>query len=362
MRANNKIKLSLDSLPKQWDDFISSSEVAVASKQQGFWQDLVSAYVSSTRFDSEELCKDYFRQFWENRSLLSADNKKAMITAATHGYDVFIEQRLSGLDVNEKSVIIGYKAALKETALHKAAYYNHPEVVRVLLSHGADINAKRTDGEMPIHVAAMIGSVAVIEVLVNYDKRQLNVAGREGRPPLFNATMNERLDVINALCALGADIGLVNSHSGYTALHLAAIKNKDKAADALIKNGADVNLLDGYKITALQRCALQRLPSLAVAKILIAHQADANLGDSSPLFLLASKAIQRSPDTVEFAKLLVEAGADVNACSKGDTALDVLLYLKDSGKLAKEDLKLFDYLNEHPLSKPSQQHSDSKKL
>jgi ankyrin repeat protein len=40
-----------------------------------------------------------------------------------------------------------------ETPLHIAAQQGHLEVVKVLLDHGADINAKRSDGETPLLLA-----------------------------------------------------------------------------------------------------------------------------------------------------------------------------------------------------------------
>jgi ankyrin repeat protein len=39
------------------------------------------------------------------------------------------------------------------TSLHQAAYAGHTDVVKVLLQHGADVQAKDTDGQTPLHKA-----------------------------------------------------------------------------------------------------------------------------------------------------------------------------------------------------------------
>jgi len=42
-----------------------------------------------------------------------------------------------------------------KTALHLSAWYNHRDVVRLLLDCGADVTAADNDGDTPLHNAAL---------------------------------------------------------------------------------------------------------------------------------------------------------------------------------------------------------------
>jgi ankyrin repeat protein len=49
--------------------------------------------------------------------------------------------------------------------LHEASYYGALEVARLLLSHSADVEAKRNDGKTALQVAADRGHDKVVELL-----------------------------------------------------------------------------------------------------------------------------------------------------------------------------------------------------
>lgn len=55
------------------------------------------------------------------------------------------------------------------TALHRAARGNHPEVLRLLINKGADVDATdSTHGSTALHFAAFKGSQDCINVLLDY--------------------------------------------------------------------------------------------------------------------------------------------------------------------------------------------------
>ena len=62
------------------------------------------------------------------------------------------------------------------TPLHVAVKYNHPDMVRLLLSDElrtqANPNAKNRDGQTPLHLAAVFGYVDVIRVLFQADPEE----------------------------------------------------------------------------------------------------------------------------------------------------------------------------------------------
>ncbi|KAJ8280406.1 hypothetical protein GJAV_G00054190 [Gymnothorax javanicus] len=52
------------------------------------------------------------------------------------------------------------------TALHRAAYSGHLEVVRTLVHHGADLHARTVDGWTPLHSACRWNNTAVASYLI----------------------------------------------------------------------------------------------------------------------------------------------------------------------------------------------------
>jgi hypothetical protein len=76
-----------------------------------------------------------------------SDEDERLFRAARHGDRAALEQSLAaGGHVNAASPVDG------KTALFRAAVLGQPEAVRVLLEHGADPNARGSDGQTAIEV------------------------------------------------------------------------------------------------------------------------------------------------------------------------------------------------------------------
>ena len=54
----------------------------------------------------------------------------------------------------------------RDTALHCASAKGRVEVIKLLVEHGADKEAKDADGATPLHLAAFNGHVEAIKLLV----------------------------------------------------------------------------------------------------------------------------------------------------------------------------------------------------
>ena len=63
--------------------------------------------------------------------------------------------------VNERDEVF------RRTPLNYAAYYNNPEVVRLLLKNGADVELQDRLGDQPIHSAASRGNNEYVDVPKN---------------------------------------------------------------------------------------------------------------------------------------------------------------------------------------------------
>jgi ankyrin repeat protein len=72
--------------------------------------------------------------------------------------------------------------AQKVTALHGAVARRDVEIVKMLLEHGADANAKQERGFAPLHDAAANGNLALAQLLVKHGARA-DVRADDGKTP-----------------------------------------------------------------------------------------------------------------------------------------------------------------------------------
>ncbi len=107
------------------------------------------------------------------------------------------------------------------TALHLAAHYGHADVVRLLLTHGADVAVRSTNtlANQPLHAAVAGGRTAVVELLLAQGA-DANATQHGGWTPLHGAAQLGDVAMVRALLARGADVA-VRSADGPNANDLA---------------------------------------------------------------------------------------------------------------------------------------------
>ena len=95
------------------------------------------------------------------------------------------------------------------TPLHKTAYYNKPEVAKVLLANGAQVNVRGNDGMTPLHRAAEHNKPEVAKVMLA-NGAQVNVRDKYGRTALDRAMGFGR---VCACCGASSEIrALLRQH------------------------------------------------------------------------------------------------------------------------------------------------------
>ena len=132
-----------------------------------------------------------------------------------------------------------------ETALHIAAEAGYEDVVKELLSNGANIRKVNNQHMTALHLAAKNLHATVIQVLLEHkssednkmvnmadkklsnivDNRMVNMVDNQGRTALFVCTSSKgrgATKCMNILLRFGADPDIQNQ-DGFTALHVAAI-------------------------------------------------------------------------------------------------------------------------------------------
>ncbi len=184
----------------------------------------------------------------------------------------------------------GEPSKARATPLHFAASGNQPEAIRLLLAHGANVEAKMQRGQRPIYCAARAGSPDAVRTLID--------AGAEPMPmgeawmswtPLHGATRKrgDHLEVIEILLDAGHEVD-ADDIAGFrrTPLYEAVINNDIEKARVLIEHGASVNNLTDWsrKDGLLHACAHGQYDTQAdvhMTELLIASGADANLRDDA---------------------------------------------------------------------------------
>ncbi|XP_034236689.1 ankyrin repeat domain-containing protein 49-like [Thrips palmi] len=73
------------------------------------------------------------------------------------------------------------------TPLHRASYSNHPEVVKLLLQQGADVNARTCDGWTPLHSACKWNNFNCAALLLDFGS-EVNPLTNGGQTPLHLAS------------------------------------------------------------------------------------------------------------------------------------------------------------------------------
>jgi len=146
-------------------------------------------------------------------------------------YDSTIVKRYITLDKR----ILEHKNKNEETALHLAAQYNDdPEVIKLLINAGANINHTKGPYSCTILMgAAQCNNPEVIKVLIDAgaDVNQTTTYG--STVLMFAACGNKNVEVIKLLLNTGADINA--KKSGNTALFYAKTYNRNPEVAKLLE-------------------------------------------------------------------------------------------------------------------------------
>jgi RNA polymerase sigma factor (sigma-70 family) len=119
------------------------------------------------------------------------------------------------------------------TALHEGAHWG-PNITKMLLDKGADVNARTKQGVTPVMLAAAAEQPDVLRLMLGKDS-DVNARDSEGKTPLMYAAENGRFANSKALLAEGADVRLKDKN-GKTALDLLKPSN-DWLPGAVTKEG-----------------------------------------------------------------------------------------------------------------------------
>ena len=122
-----------------------------------------------------------------------------------------------------------------------ACQKNEVDLVRSLISHGADVTWKNDDesGWSGLHVAAARNYEQLVDFLLGVTGVDVNVTSTKYLTPLMVACTNGHGNIVKKLCqAPGIELNCL-SYLGRTGLHMAVHKNHPDCVEELRRAGAD---------------------------------------------------------------------------------------------------------------------------
>ena len=114
-----------------------------------------------------------------------------------------------------------------------AIFFRHPDLARELIARGADVNARarNTQRVMPVHAAASVNDVETMRLLLDHGA-DVDARQQMGYTPLHAAATNGNQPLVELLLARGAD-PRATSDDGKTAAELAESRGHAQLAERL---------------------------------------------------------------------------------------------------------------------------------
>ena len=252
---------------------------------------------------------------WAAAAALVAMAGAAPARAAEPGADLLAAARSGDHEavraLLKKKADVNAAEADGTTALHWAVRAGDAASVAALIRAGANVNAANRYEMTPLALAAVNGDAPVIGALLDAGADP-NFARADGETALMAASRTGRPEAVRALVARGARVDAAEKSLGQTALMWAAGENHAEAVKVLVEAGADVNKRSAALTFPPFKWGVNGMVSTVLPK-----------GSWTPLMYAARQ------DSVEAARALVAAGADINATDP-DGATPLLIALANA--------------------------------
>lgn len=191
-----------------------------------------------------------------------------------------------------------------------------------LIEAGANVNNVQVYSESPIHVAAFLGDIDCLKLLLEKNADIGALCGPERMNALHLASLKGNVECIQLLLQTStADIDKQEA-VGRTALHLAALAQSKESVKLLLDNGARHDICDGMKETPLHSAVVKCRRSIDVVRLLVSAGANVNMKNQfgqTPLHLAAIN------EHSKLASFLILSGADLSAKNRGNNSAMALV-------------------------------------
>ena len=179
------------------------------------------------------------------------------------------------------------------------------ETVRLLVDHGADVNALDYSHSTPLHLASSQGVLEAVQILIKHGA-DVNAQNETNLTPLHRASLLGDVQIVQLLIDHGADV-TAKDWNHKTPLHFASSWVSADAASFMFKLMVNAIVQDRETTKANQLIPSAKADTV---RLLIKHGADVTAQDkthSTPLHMASSFRL------VGGVQILIENGADINS-------------------------------------------------
>ena len=191
--------------------------------------------------------------------------------------------------LSDSQCLVDAKGRYGYTALHYSCIYGHVDIVKTLVKHKANVNARIYSGNTPLTLAARNKHDNVVHALLSDPQCLVNAKDQDSYTALHYSCSYGNVDILRTLVNHKANVN-ARTDSGDTPLTLAARNKHDIVVHALLSNPqclVDAKGKDGY--TALHYSC--RYGNVDILRTLVNHKANVNATTDSgdtPLTLAVS--------------------------------------------------------------------------
>ncbi len=205
------------------------------------------------------------------------------------------------------------------------------EALELAIDKGHDVNAKDNFHSTPLFLAVLNnGAPELINCLIK-NGAQIDPRSLENTTPLLEAARFSKFNTIEALILNGANVNVVDD-KGNTPLILASLYNNDpRIIELLISKGANINAIDSEGETALIKASQKSNFPLIVDALLRngANPDDTSVSGFNP-FMRACR-FNKNPEIID---VFLQNNANVRAKFNNHTPLD---FAKDNPNIFESD-------------------------
>jgi ankyrin repeat protein len=206
---------------------------------------------------------DYSTFYWSFGATplhLAVKHPEVVKVLIAHGADVTVKNdrdETPAVWASDKQVVDLLIDAGADIDIHLAARVGHAEKVKELIDAGVDVNARDRYGDTPVSLAAVYGHADVVVLLAlggaDLDAKHVSdvystITGFES--PLYRAVELNHVDITRVLVTHGANMN-IRDHMGRTLLHMAAYSGHARMVEMLLSHGADPKAKDESDKTPL---------------------------------------------------------------------------------------------------------------
>lgn len=168
------------------------------------------------------LSEDALSSWLDLRALRSSEaNSREQAVLVNFTSPLFYSSSMGLVQVVKELLAAGWdpNGLGNQLSLHRAVVGGYDKVVLILLTHGADVNAKDQQGYSPLHHAVKEGNMSIVQLLFLFGA-QASPKDEQGSTPLHLAAFYSHQRIAEFLLFKGAEVEVSNMHDLRTPLHV----------------------------------------------------------------------------------------------------------------------------------------------